>query len=132
MSKYAALTKYLEKHASAEEVRMELGKIQDILGFPLPNSARLYYAWWDNSGSGGHSQAKAWLNAGFETANVNLKQSPLSVVFVRTHKEASVPRVGQENDRHPAFGAWKGRVTLLPDYDYTQPADPDWGKVYEE
>lgn len=31
---------------------------------------------------------------------------------------------------HPVFGMWKGIVTLDPDYDYTQPADPDWGKVY--
>lgn len=22
--------------------------------------------------------------------------------------------------------------TLDPDYDYTQPAEPDWGRVYEE
>jgi hypothetical protein len=33
---------------------------------------------------------------------------------------------------HPAFGAWRGLVTLDPNYDYTQPADPDWGKVYED
>lgn len=33
---------------------------------------------------------------------------------------------------HPVFGMWKGIVTLDPDYDYTQPADPDWGKVYDD
>ncbi len=33
---------------------------------------------------------------------------------------------------HPVFGMWKGVVTLDPDYDYTQPADPDWGKVYDD
>lgn len=35
-------------------------------------------------------------------------------------------------ENHPAFGALKGMLTLDPDYDYTQPADPDWGKVYED
>lgn len=39
---------------------------------------------------------------------------------------------GAKPSRHPAFGVWKGKVTLLPDHDYTQPADPDWGKVYED
>lgn len=34
--------------------------------------------------------------------------------------------------RHPAWGVWKGLVTLDPNYDYTQPADPDWGKVYDQ
>jgi transcriptional regulator with XRE-family HTH domain len=33
---------------------------------------------------------------------------------------------------HPVFGMWKGIVTLDPNYDYTQPADPDWGKVYND
>ncbi|WEK03516.1 MAG: helix-turn-helix transcriptional regulator [Candidatus Devosia phytovorans] len=34
--------------------------------------------------------------------------------------------------QHPAFGALKGMITLLPDVDYTEPADPEWGKVYED
>ena len=38
----------------------------------------------------------------------------------------------QVKGAHPLFGIWKGKVTLLPDYDYTQPADPDWGKVYDD
>jgi hypothetical protein len=33
---------------------------------------------------------------------------------------------------HPAYGALKGMITLLPNVDYTEPADPDWGKVYED
>ena len=41
-------------------------------------------------------------------------------------------RPSQKPVRHPAFGVWKGKVTLLPDYDYTRPADPDWGRVYED
>ena len=33
------------------------------------------------------------------------------------------PAAGQD---HPLFGVWKGKVTLLPGYDYTKPAfEPD-------
>jgi transcriptional regulator with XRE-family HTH domain len=32
----------------------------------------------------------------------------------------------------PLFGCMTGTLTLLPDVDYTAPADPDWGKVYDD
>lgn len=31
----------------------------------------------------------------------------------------------------PLFGCMAGTLTLLPDVDYTGPADPDWGRAYE-
>ncbi|MCL6709206.1 helix-turn-helix domain-containing protein [Pseudomonas sp. R2.Fl] len=33
---------------------------------------------------------------------------------------------------HPAFGCMKGTMTIPDDLDLTAPADPDWGKVYED
>jgi hypothetical protein len=39
--------------------------------------------------------------------------------------------VAQKGDRHPALGALKGTVTVAPGVDLTEPADPDWGKVYD-
>ena len=57
-------------------------------------------------------------------------------------KQATFDAPAQENPgrkalpakpkQHPLFGIWKGLVTLDPNYDYTQPADPDWGKVYDD
>lgn len=58
-----------------------------------------------------------------ETEQVNWEEPP---------KPASGPAKAKQPAHHPAFGVWKGLVTLLPDYDYTQPADPEWGKVYDD
>jgi hypothetical protein len=33
--------------------------------------------------------------------------------------------------RHPLFGALKDVTFVPPGVDLTEPADPDWGKVYE-
>ncbi len=35
-------------------------------------------------------------------------------------------------DIHPIFGCMKGTMTIPDDLDLTAPADPDWGKVYED
>jgi len=43
-------------------------------------------------------------------------------------------RRGQQNapgGRHPLFGALKDVTFVPPGVDLTEPADPDWGKVYE-
>ncbi|GLQ53199.1 helix-turn-helix domain-containing protein [Devosia nitrariae] len=51
----------------------------------------------------------------------------------KAESKAGEPGAGQEVPaRHPIWGVWKGLVTLDPNHDYTQPADTDWGKVYED
>ena len=47
--------------------------------FPLPKSAWQHSAWWANGG--GHSQARAWLSAGWRTSEVSLAAQTL--VFER-------------------------------------------------
>jgi hypothetical protein len=39
---------------------------------------------------------------------------------------------GRQNVRHPLFGALKDVTFVLPGVDLTEPADPDWGDVYED
>jgi transcriptional regulator with XRE-family HTH domain len=39
---------------------------------------------------------------------------------------------GRLIELHPAFGCMKGTMTVPEDLDLTAPADPDWGKVYED
>ena len=34
--------------------------------------------------------------------------------------------------RHPLFGSMKGTTIIMPGVDLTQPADPDWARVYED
>ena len=147
MSKYTPLKQRLTRSGGAP-VQLTFAEIEKILGFPLPRSARRYAAWWSNSG-GSHVQSLAWMEAGYRTQDIKLREE--SVRFLPSTKEGlgempqagfehsekpqqqpTEPEVAKQPSRHPAFGVWKGLVTLDPDYDYTQPADPDWGKVYED
>lgn len=83
-------------HATFEEV-------EAILGAPLPRSARNHRPWWAN---GGHSQARAWLAAGWKTANVNLSAGELD--FVRS--EAGVGNVAAQSGPIDARGASPNHV----------------------
>jgi len=39
---------------------------------------------------------------------------------------------GAESGRHPLSGALKGMTFIAPGVDLTEPADPEWGKVYDD
>ena len=43
-------------------------------------------------------------------------------------QKATRERVG----RHPAFGALKGTVHISPGVDLTEPAEPEWEKIWLE
>jgi hypothetical protein len=138
MSKYDPVGRYLAA-ADRQELRLSFAQVEKILGFSLPASARRYAAWWSNSG-GSHVQAAAWLGAGFETADVDVTAGTLTFVPVTTSigfgemKQAPFQLddpAQASKKRHPVFGCMKGTLTLLPGVDLTEPADPDWGKVYD-
>jgi hypothetical protein len=44
---------------------------------------------------------------------------------------APPPDGDKASGRHPIFGALKDSTFVPPGVDLTEPADPDWGKVYE-
>lgn len=52
-------------------VAMSFAEIESVVGEPLPLSARTRREWWSNSESG-HSQARAWMRAGYRTSKVDL------------------------------------------------------------
>jgi len=75
-SKYYKLQKYLQDSTKTEEL-LKYSEIEDILGFELPRSAYEYKAWWSN---GSHTQANAWLDAGWKVKSVKLTES---VTFIK-------------------------------------------------
>lgn len=80
MTKYQPLGDHLTSSRLAK-VTMSFREIEDALGFPLPRSARLYPAWWANERSGSHSHARSWLNANYQTVDLDIGRA--RVTFVR-------------------------------------------------
>ena len=70
-SRYEPLRRHLANQAETV-VTMTFAEIEDILGAPLPESARRYRPWWANEKAGTHVHARAWLDASRRTANVDL------------------------------------------------------------
>jgi hypothetical protein len=78
--KYAPLHQHLVE-LKGTEWRTTFSEIEGILGFKLPDSARIHRPWWANQGErGGHSHALAWEMAGWKTSQVDMADERL--VFV--------------------------------------------------
>ncbi len=80
MPKYDPLCRYL-LNVSVDEMRLSFTDIERILGTPLPFSARRHQPWWANNAGHGHGHARAWLDAGWRTRN--LDRSTGVIEFVR-------------------------------------------------
>jgi hypothetical protein len=73
ISKYDPLKRYLNFRAAFTNiVKLSFAKIDGIIGDNLPMSAFRNEKWWSNSSSSAH--AKAWMNAGWKTQEVNLQE----------------------------------------------------------
>ena len=79
MTKYEPLYQRL-KQRSADRVKMTFAEIEGIISAPLPKSARTYREWWNN-GQDPSRQCWAWIKAGFEVIEKDLKRG--IVVFRR-------------------------------------------------
>ena len=62
MSKYEPLSKRLSSHPQPEW-RASFAEIEEVLGFPLPRSARAGRSWWASAGD--KAPARAWTNHGW-------------------------------------------------------------------
>lgn len=73
--KYAPLYRHLSGLAGPDW-RTSFAEVEALLGFGLPDSARLHRPWWANSAKGnGHSHALAWQAAGWKTEQVDRSSS---------------------------------------------------------
>lgn len=68
-SKYASLQIYLSG-SSQDRIRLSIQEIEQLLGFPLPKSARIHAAWWANTQT--HSHASAWMEPGWKVERAEL------------------------------------------------------------
>ena len=73
--KYSKLTDYL-KNCRQKEIRLTLSEIQDILGFPLDESAYRYREFWANCTAS--TKAFSWMEAGYEIIETNLQEKTLT------------------------------------------------------
>ena len=121
MSKYEALGDFL-KSQRADRVPMSFAQIERVTGAKLPPSAAKHRPWWSNNPTNS-VMTRVWLNAGFESEQVDMAARRL--VFRRVVHVGGQAEVGRS--RHPLHGALKGLVRVMPDTDLTAPADPDWG-----
>jgi hypothetical protein len=139
MSKYEPLGDFLRSQYG-EEVRVRFADIERVIGFPLPASARTHRPWWSNNPDNS-AITKVWLNAGFRTEQVDMAGETL--VFARAKKEAMMaPGFGEASVApvpagtrlrpHPAFGAMKGMITIMPGVDLTEPAYPEWADMLDD
>jgi hypothetical protein len=142
MALYDPLGQYLKKNA-ASHIPMTFREVESVIGRKLPASAYRHRPWWANE-ERGHSHAKAWLQAGYETEQVDMAAKKL--VFRRARSERgvaeerkmfsqnkpSVSPAAQNIGRHPMIGALKGTFTIEPGWDLTKPAlDPEELEAWE-
>jgi hypothetical protein len=78
MGAYAPLNVWLvAQPANVNHVPATFEQIEGILGRELPPVARRRPQWWENNPDG-HPHARAWLDAGFQTEDVNIPNETLT------------------------------------------------------
>lgn len=103
--KYEPLKRRLESTFPPVETHLTFRQIEDVLGFPLPVSARKHQAWWSNTRHG-HSHAAAWLDAGWRTAGLDLAGEQVTFMKVENpglSEGAAVTFDHQESSRDPTM-----------------------------
>lgn len=138
MGKYEPLGQFLRNQGAAE-IELSFRDIERITGVKLPPKAQHHRAWWSNNPSN-NVMTKVWLEAGFESAQVDI--SARKLVFRRVTKVAAEPTRGfaepapkpyaTKDGRHPAWGALKDITRLVPGVDLTEPAFPEWADLLDK
>ena len=114
MGKYEPLGQFLKKQ-KRNHLKMSFAEIESLIGAKLPKSSKSHRAWWSNNPSN-NVMTKQWLEAGFETENVELEAERL--VF---RKSASTHSQKENNKWKSLYGCMKGMVTFPDDFDRERP-----------
>jgi hypothetical protein len=135
VGKYEPLGTFLRGQRT-QEVPLTFSEIEKITGVKLPPKAQHHRAWWSNNASN-NVMTKVWLDAGFESAQVDM--SARKLVFRRVAKAPNrepspplAPAATKKGERHPIFGALKDITRLVPGVDLTEPADPEWADLVDK
>ena len=94
-----------------QEWTTSFSKVEAIIGFSLPPSARKHRAWWANErGDTSHTHSLAWSAAGWETVKVDMKAQ--SLLFRRMRQSnARKDRLSEILPVHSA-GTWPEGLSL--------------------
>jgi hypothetical protein len=140
VSKYDPLNRFLRNQRTTQ-VPMTFSQVEQVVGGKLPPSAYRHRPWWANEASG-HVHAKAWLDAGYETRQVDMQRRKL--VFERAHQasrgvagmDEPHARFARNEDEamasHPMIGALKGLLIIDADLDLAKPALLEWADLVDE
>jgi hypothetical protein len=133
VGKYQPLGAFLRGQRS-EEVPLTFDEIEKITGVKLPPKAQHHRAWWSNNASN-NVMTKVWLEAGYESARVDM--SARTLVFRRVAKagEASgglAKPYATSDGRHPMRGALRDITFVPPGVDLAEPADPEWADLLDK
>jgi hypothetical protein len=136
MGKYEPLGQFL-RNQRTREVPLTFREIEKITGVKLPPKAQHHRAWWSNNPDN-NVMTKVWLEAGFESAQVDIEARKL--VFRRVAKaseatgfaEAAQKPYATKDGKHPGWGALKGMIRIPPGVDLTEPADPELADYYDQ
>ncbi len=133
MGKYEPSREISSVKQRTSMVPMTFEDIERVTGATLPPKAQFHRAWWSNNPSN-NVMTKVWLEAGFQTEQVDMAARKLvfrrvgEVNAIRSGSSGPAPRPPRLGKRHPLFGALKGLRSDHAGYrPHEQPADPNWG-----
>lgn len=88
MPKYEPLTNYLRSHRD-DACSLSFLDIERIIGCSLPASAREHRSWWGNDRT--HTQARAWMQAGFGAEPSSRRIEPVAFRRLGSHPASPTP-----------------------------------------
>ncbi len=89
-SRYAAIGRHLEEQ-QADQVELDFAQIEQLLGFPLPMSARKYDQWWH--GGSTHTQTRGWEDFGWSLTRLDRRGQRANFRRLPGAKRVAAPSV---------------------------------------